>query len=358
MFYIKSESILSVIIVIALCCSGLAFGIHYTLNNQNMQVKILANHSTAIEGDVIHLESEVIGGEGPFSYSWFVNSTFYSYKDYLNITFYNPGIHVVSLTVTTKYGHYSSDIIIMHVLSSPDIFIWANRTSLNQGQSVMFNSSISGGMGPYYYTWFVNGHVLVRGFNMSKIKYRFSSHGTYDVGLDVNNSMGYFGTTTFNFNPWGFSVNSKPAVRQGYPENTAMANVQSRNASGVLTFHFYLYNPSSSDGSNNITVFLYQTLPPDGPKSPPITNFTFSSGLINAENGTWITVSQNIDWNYSTIVVIPQTQTGTGGNEIGVANPAQFNLIFSHYWAPPWNGADDGFVGFWTISHNITLKVG
>lgn len=322
-----------------------------------MQVKISPDDATAIEGNILHLEAEILGVNGPFIYSWFVNSTFYSSKAYLNITFYNPGIHVVSLTVTAKSGHYSSDIIILHVHSSPDVFIQANRTSLRTGQSVMLNSTVYGGMGPYYYTWLVNGVPMIKGFNMSKIKYSFSSSGLYTIGLEVNNSMGYFGTTKFSFDPWGFSVKSKPAIRQGYPDNNAMANVQTRNASGILTFHFYLYNPSLSGGRDNISVSLYQTLPPDGPNSPPIDSFTFSSGFIDAENGTWVTVNQNIDWNYSTIAVIPYPQTGTGGNGIGVANPARFNYIFSHYWAPEWNGADDGFVGFWTISHNVTLSV-
>ena len=65
---------------------------------------------------------------------------------------------------------------------------------------------------------------------------------------------------------------------------------------------------------------------------------------IEGGSSEWVNVNSKVYWNYSELVVIPQSQTGTSGNEIGVANPQTFNYIFSHYWVPPWDTSDDGFI--------------
>ena len=358
MFGINKASIVSVVIIIGIGFSGAAFGIHYVTENHNLEVLITPTNQTAIEGKMIHLRSEVIGKKSTFYYSWVVNSTFYSSKRYLNLTFYSPGINVISLTVSSKSGYYGSDMIIMNVYSSPNVFIYSSKNILTTGQNDRFNSNIVGGIGPYYYTWFVNGQPEISGFNKSEITYRFNSNGSYNIGLEVNNSKGFFGSTEYNFDPWGFSENTNVVVRSGYGQSNGMANVQTQNASGILTFHFYLYNPLVSDSSDNITVNLYNSLPSNGPSSPPTKNLTLYSGIIKGRNGTWVSVTPSIHWNYTSIVVIPQIQTGLNGDEIGVANPGKFNNIFSHYWFQGWDSSDDGFAGYWTISHNITLSVG
>ena len=173
----------------------------------------------------------------------------------------------------------------------------------------------------------------------------------------VNNSEGYLGSSSFNFDPWNFSESVEPQVRQGFGFSNSMADIQTNVEFGSLLFHFLVYNPANITGKHNITIYLYNKLPSGGPSSLPIFNFTFSSGYINGESGKWINVNPQIYWNYSSLVVIPQSQTGTSGNDIGVANPETFNKIFSHYWVPPWNSLDDGFIGYWTESNNVTINV-
>lgn len=356
-FTIKSTSLVSLTVIIALCCSGAALGIHYSVASGNLEVSI-SNPGTIIEDHTIHFNPLVIGGSGKYTYSWFINSTFYSSSRDANLTFYNPGLHVVILDVSSPGGYSGSDMILIHVYSEPDVFITSNITNARLGERVGFYSHIAGGIGPYFYTWYSNGKGVKSGFNLSEISLIFNSTGSYNIGLKVNNSLGFSGSTTYSFDPWGFSETIKPKVRPGYGENNAMADVQDNNASGNLSFHFYLYNPTSSSGINNITVSLYDLLPPNGPNSPPVMKFTFSSGVVSAKSGKWVNVYPNIYWNYSSIAVIPQTQTGISGDAIGVANPAHFNNIFSHYWVPGWDGTDDGFVGYWTVSHNLTISVG
>lgn len=356
-FTIKRTSLVSLIVIIALCCSGVALGIHYSVDSGNLEV-VISNPGTVIEDHTIHFNSKVMGGTGKYTYSWFVNSTFYSSSSDANLTFYDPGLHVISLDVSSAGGYSGLDMVLIHVYSEPDVFITSNITNARLGERVGLYSHIVGGKGPYFFTWYFNGNSVKSGFNLSEINCIFNSTGSYNIGLKVNNSLGFSSSTTYSFDPWGFSESIKPTVRSGYGENNAMANIQVDNASGNLSFHFYLFNPTSSDGSRNITVSLYHGLPPEGPNSPPIQSFTFSSGIIKGNNGTWVNVYPNIYWNYSSIAVIPESQTGIGGNAIGVANPANFNDKFSHYWVPGWDSSDDGFVGYWTVSHNITISVG
>ena len=354
---INRQWLASFLIIIALCCSGAALGVHYSTIYRNLDVRISDIPGTVIQGSNIHLTSEVSGASGPYSYSWALNSTFYSSSGNLNVTFYNPGLHAVSLSVSAPGGFSGYDLVFIYVHSAPDVFISASTTNVSGEDTVSFTSYVTGGVGPYYYIWYSNGVPIRSGFNLGAIHYAFQTAGSYDIGLKVNNSLGYDGDTVFKFDPWGFSDNVSPAVRQGYPVNNAMANEEPGNASGNLAFHFFLYNPTSSPGESNITVYLYPRLPVTGPSSVSLMNFTIFSGIMQGNSGKWITVDPHIYWNVSSLVVIPQTQTGTSGNQIGVANPAQFNEIFSHYWVPGWDASDDGFAGYWTVSHNVTIKV-
>lgn len=345
------------IIVIAICCSGVAFVYHYSKIEQPINVKISGFPNVIVEGEPIHFTSNLTGYSASFSYQWSINSTLYSYSRFTNITFYSPGIHVITLLVYSKNGDSGSDTILINVLPMLQIILSSNLSKVKPNENLTLTSQVRGGFGPYYYSWYSNGHLIRTGFNLSQISYSFENIGIYDIGLLVNNSEGYFGSSNFNFDPWHFSELVNPQVRQGFGYSNSMADDQMNVISGHLIFHFFVYNPSSASQINNITVYLYNALPPEGPSSIPISNFTFSTGVISGMDGQWINVNTQIYWNYSSLVVIPQSQTGTTGNQIGVANPQNFNIIFSHYWVPPWDPSDDGFIGYWTESGNISINV-
>jgi hypothetical protein len=166
------------------------------------------------------------------------------------------------------------------------------------------------------------------------------------------------GTNILTYNVWGFDTSAPPVVRDfGY--NNQFANVQQSNAKGYLMFFTaYIYNPTSSSGSADITVYLYDHLPENGPSSTPLGKFTFNSGTIDANSGAWITIEPNVYWKYNTLVMIPQQQTGTSGSAIGIANPNVYNKINSHYWTGSyWTPGDDGFIGYWSITNTAPASV-
>ena len=68
----------SLIIIIALICSGVAFVYHYSEAGSAINVKISGIPDVIVEGTSIQFKSDLIGYNGGLSYRWCVNSTFLS----------------------------------------------------------------------------------------------------------------------------------------------------------------------------------------------------------------------------------------------------------------------------------------
>ena len=190
----------------------------------------------------------------------------------------------------------------------------------------------------------INGNV-----NISSSVQLPTDIGNYTQSLQENQTGG---TNVLTYNPWNFSTSVIPEVRTYY--GNMFANVQQNGAKGYLIFHFLVYNPTTTTSSTTITVYLYDKLPEGGPSATPINQFSFSTGNINPTTAVWQTVVPNINWNYNSLVVIPQQQSGVGATFIGIANPTSYNFINSHFWntlltTPVWSTADAGFIGYWQI---------
>ena len=172
--------------------------------------------------------------------------------------------------------------------------------------------------------------------------------GTYSQNLQENQTNSQ---NVLTYNPWGFSTGTVPTPRSSFGPSNSMCNVQANGARGYLSFNFCCYNPTGVNSGATLTVYLYEHLPEGGASESPIRSFSFATGTINSNTGVWVNVQPNIYWNYNSLVVIPLVTVGTLGGQIGVMAASAFNGIDSHYYTGSyWNSADDGFVGFWTIT--------
>ena len=175
--------------------------------------------------------------------------------------------------------------------------------------------------------------------------------GLYTQTLQENQTSG---TNSLTYNPWGFSTSTIPALRGG--GTAVMANVQQNGAKGYLKFHLLVYNPTTSSGSTNITLYLYNHLPSD-PLNNAVEEITFNSGTIPATTAQWVYVVPNIYWKYNTLVVAVNA-IGTGSSSIGIVQPATENQINSHYWnGSYWTSNDFGFVGFWYVINSAPASL-
>ena len=350
-----SKTLFSLIITIILISSGVIISDNY-LQNNNINISINSKYKNIVTGYNNCFNSSVSGGRTPYKYTWYVDSIHYSSNKNINVIFYTPGVKTITLDITSKNNFHGSSIFIINVVYT-SVYINASAYTVNKNSSITFFSHFDGGIKPFKYYWYING--IMQDSRNKTFKHEFTKDGEYTVSLNVSNDNIFNVSTVFNFNPWGFSDKYNYSVRNYWGNGNSMANEENNNSYGYLTFYFYLYNPTGNTGINNITVDLYNKLPLKGPGSVPIYNFTFSSGIINRDSGKWVTVNTDIYWNYSSMVVIPQQQTGLYGDYTGVANPKYFNDVYSHYWHNNkyWDSSDDGFIGYWTVSKNLKINV-
>ena len=354
----KRKLIFILIMLVLLICSSVVISDHYLKQEHNViHVSISAKYKTIIVHSNDYFNSSVNGGKAPYTYSWTVSNGSSSSHRNINLTFNQPGIKIVTLSIASNNNQGSSSFIIINVVNT-SVYITSSTNKVTSGNNITFYAHIDGGIAPFRYYWSIN-HEVINNENRT-FSYIFKKSGNYTVSLNVSNDYKFNASTCFTFNPWNFSdTDNNYSIRDQCGNGANMINDQTYNSNGTLIFHFYLYNPLNHSSQNNITVNLYNKLPENGPSTAGLKNFTFSSGTINGTTGRWVTINTNIKWNYSYLAVLPVQQTGLNGNYIGVANPARFNEIYSHYWfdGKLWDSADDGFIGYWSISRNINIEV-
>lgn len=104
--------------------------------------------------------------------------TFYSFRVY--DTVYVSGVGTFSST---------SNVASASTVSNMNVMISASSTSIDVGGSLQFMASVSGGVGPYTYQWYVNGNP-VSGATSSEFTFSPTTAGTYSVYLVVQDSTG------------------------------------------------------------------------------------------------------------------------------------------------------------------------
>ena len=86
-------------------------------------------------------------------YLWFANGKTGT-GEYFSVSFSSPGTYKISLQVSmdnnhTKKTEYATEV----VNRDPSVSISENKNTIDAGQYISFTSSVSGGTGPYSYSW-------------------------------------------------------------------------------------------------------------------------------------------------------------------------------------------------------------
>ncbi|MHB1708716.1 MAG: beta strand repeat-containing protein [Thermoplasmataceae archaeon] len=132
-------------------------------------------------------------GTSPYNYTWYINGAVAGYGASLPYTFGSAGSYSVKVILRDTDGNTASSSLAITAFGYPVPSILANRTTVDQGMSISFLSGISGGVGPYNYTWELGGAVIGYG---SSIDYTFAAAGTYSVSLSVRDSFGNTGSVS------------------------------------------------------------------------------------------------------------------------------------------------------------------
>jgi PKD repeat protein len=151
-------------------------------------------------GQSVNFQSEVQFGSSPYTYQWdfgggATNSTV---QNPGATTFSTAGTYTVNVTVTDSNGDTAQDSVVITVQSSSGLTVSITSSNGNNtispGDSVNFQSTVSGGTGSYSYLWNFDGGTGSGGATTSTEQNPssiiFGSAGTYTVALTVSDNSG------------------------------------------------------------------------------------------------------------------------------------------------------------------------
>jgi PKD repeat protein len=164
---------------------------HVTVNGWPT-VTINPTSATIYVGNFVGFTSTVSGGTTPYSYQWYLNGNPVSGATNSTWTFspVSAGFYTVYLNITDSVGaRAKSNAANVTVLVGLAVSISPPSASVTVGHSVSFISSVTGGVTPYYYQWYVNGSQIT-GATLPTWTFTPTVKGTYLVHLNVTDSMG------------------------------------------------------------------------------------------------------------------------------------------------------------------------
>jgi len=150
-------------------------------------------------------------------------------------------------------------------------------TSIDVGESVIFNSTLTGATIPYSYTWFLNGTITSE--TGTSWTFKPPTSGTYSVHLRASPSINDTAYNTAQSETAQVIVGGKSFIGVfGYPNGSSQA-------SGSGTQHTVDGTRFSLNVESNATsiscLMDYQTLPYD-----PTLNYTYAFAIYGDNNGT------------------------------------------------------------------------
>lgn len=150
------------------------------------------------------LSSDVTGGTSPYQYTWYIGGTAVSSAPSLNFSESSPGTYSVTLKVLDLYGKEASYTATITVAEPLSVSPTPAYPTVDTNVSDPISASVSGGTGPYTYSWNIGGQVVS---SSQSFQYSFTTPGKYNVTLTVTDSLGESQTQTFTI-----TVRGNPAV--------------------------------------------------------------------------------------------------------------------------------------------------
>jgi hypothetical protein len=219
---------------------------------------------------------------------------------------------------------------------------------MDVGQSQLFTSSVSGGISPYSYQWYLGG-IPVSGATGASWTFAPSSAGSYTVYMDVNDSVGEQATSNIanvTVNVHDVAIKSvAPSTTEAYSGQTVNITVVTKNEGSVNeTFGVSAYYDLTLIGTQAVT-----DLPQDEEKT-----LTFSWNTTDVPGG-YYTISANA-------TIVPG-ETDTADNNfidgtITVTSPVRIaEVIPCNQTGYPKDTFPKGTLAFFKVTINSTALI-
>ena len=166
--------------------------------NPTAIVDLPSENTTITEGQSLLFTGSVAAGNAPFTYEWNFDggATSSAVEDPGNTIFTTAGTFYITFTVTDDDGDTSSDLIIVTVESAYlDIEPVAmidnpiEDQTITEGQSILFQGSVTSGNEPLTYEWTFDGGAT-NFFSQDPGSVTFNIVGTFEVIFTVTDSDG------------------------------------------------------------------------------------------------------------------------------------------------------------------------
>jgi len=212
--------------------------------------------------------SSVSGGTGLYSCQWYLNGSAVprATSAWWAFTAMSVGSYTVYVKVSDSQYNIAGDKVIVQTATSKTAIVSVSRAlavtispmsvTLDIGQSLTFNSNVSGDIPPYSYLWWLNG-VVVRGATSASWTFTPSSTGSYAVWVMVTDLV----SVTATSNNAIVTVSSEPSVIVSPTSATLYVNRSMTFTSAIhggsspYAYQWYLNGNSVSGGTSSSWAF-------------------------------------------------------------------------------------------------------
>ncbi len=262
--------------------------------NPNPSVSISSSQNPTDVGNSVTFSSSLTGGTGSDTYVWTINGAEESTASEFSYSFSSAGLFYVNVTVTDGDGHQAFYSLKETVNPDPSVTIGVDHNPTDTGIWALFSSSVTGGTGPFNYTWTINGE----NFYTSSVNYTFTSSGTFPVQLSVRDANGNTASDSVdevvNPDPTATILASYAKVDQGINDTfsasvtggTSPFNYTWTLGSVVVNYSSEFHMNFSSTGSYTINLTVVDSLGEKARSSITITVIKKPSALIEGVNET------------------------------------------------------------------------
>jgi Calcineurin-like phosphoesterase/PKD domain len=234
------------------------------------------------------------------------------------------------------------------LLSTPKVSITPSLVRMVLGQSQRFSSSVSGGMSPYSYQWYLN-NAAVLGATSQDWTFTPSTTGNYEVYVTVTDDRSSIVQSNVVTD-----INVYPELTTSInPSLTSMSNGTTQQFTSITSGGFTPYTYQWFLNGNQISNAKNSTW-----KFTPTSSGTFSIYLVVSDNNTAISQSNNatvvVKTSLDVIITPTQVDIYLGQSRTFISNVSGGTTPYSYQWYLNDTAVTGATSQNWTFTPTIT----